>query len=103
MPMRSLTITLQVLALSFALAGMGGQPAAAQTLKAIKDRGTLACGVSEGIAGFSAPAQNGSWTGFDVDFCRALAAAIFDDAGKVKFVPLSADDRFNKLRSAEVD
>jgi len=105
MPMRSrsLTITLQIVALSLALGGLGGEPAAAQTLKAIKDRGSLVCGVSEGIAGFSAPAQNGNWAGFDVDFCRALAAAIFDDAGKVKFVPLSADDRFNKLRSKEVD
>src|SRR5262249_14742130 len=103
MRLRSLTITLQILAFSLALGGLGGEPASAQTLKAIQDRGTLVCGVSEGIAGFSAPTQNGNWAGFDVDFCRALAAAIFDDPAKVRFVPLSADDRFRKLGANEVD
>jgi general L-amino acid transport system substrate-binding protein len=105
MPMRlpALTTTLVILTLAAAVGGAASGPAAAQTLKAVQDRGTLVCGVSEGIAGFSAPTQNGSWAGFDVDFCRALAAAIFDDAGKVRFVPLSADDRFRKLGADEVD
>src|SRR5499427_10186958 len=103
MRLRSLTITLQILAFSLALGGLGGEPVAAQTLKAIKDRGSLVCGVSEGIAGFSAPAQNGNWAGFDVDFCRALAAAIFNDAGKVKFVPLDAAARFDALQSNAID
>jgi general L-amino acid transport system substrate-binding protein len=75
----------------------------AQTLKAVKDRGVLDCGVSQGIAGFSAPGANSAWTGFDVDFCRALAAAIFNDAGKVKFVPLDAAVRFDALQSNAID
>lgn len=77
--------------------------AQAQTLKAVKDRGALVCGVSQGIAGFSAQAQNAEWSGFDVDFCRALAAAIFNDAGKVKYVALSAGDRFRALQSGDID
>lgn len=79
------------------------QSAAAQTLKAVKDRGTLACGVSEGLAGFSAKDEKGGWTGFDVDFCRAVAAAIFDDPSKVRFVPLNADKRFAALQAGEID
>jgi general L-amino acid transport system substrate-binding protein len=73
------------------------------TLKAVKDRGALACGVSQGIVGFSAQTQSSEWEGFDVDFCRALAAAIFNDRNKIKFVPLSANDRFRALRSGEID
>jgi general L-amino acid transport system substrate-binding protein len=78
-------------------------PASAQTLRAVKDRGVLACGVSQGIPGFSAPSANGDWSGFDVDFCRAVAAAIFNDAGKVRFVPLSTNDRFRALKSGDID
>ncbi len=79
------------------------EPASAQTLKAVKARGQLVCGVSEGIAGFSAKSPTGEWRGFDVDFCRALAAAVFDDPSKVKFVPLSADKRFAALQKNEID
>ena len=64
-------------------------PPEAQTLKTVQDRGTLICGVSQGIAGFSIKDENGSWSGFDVDFCRAVAAAIFNDPSKVQYVPLS--------------
>lgn len=85
------------------LLGIVAAGASAQTLKAIKDRGSLVCGVSQGIAGFSAPQANGDWAGLDVDFCRALAAAIFNDAREVKFVPLSASERFDALRSGAVD
>ena len=80
-----------------------GIPAAAQTLQAVRDRGHLICGVSQGLAGFSIRDENGAWTGFDVDLCRAVAAAIFDDPGKVKFVPLDAATRFNALKSGEID
>lgn len=73
------------------------------TLQNVKDRGTLSCGVSQGLPGFSAPDDKGNWTGFDVDICRAIAAAIFNDATKVKFVPLSAKDRFTALQSGEID
>src|SRR6266576_2508343 len=77
--------------------------ASAQTLKAVKDRGALICGVSQGLPGFSSPDDKGNWTGLDVDFCRAVAAAIFNDPSKVKFSPLSAKDRFAALQSGEVD
>jgi general L-amino acid transport system substrate-binding protein len=78
-------------------------PAHAQTLKAVKDKGQVVCGVSEGLPGFSAPDAQRRWKGFDVDFCRALAAAIFNDADKVGFVPLSADDRFPALTQKRID
>lgn len=77
--------------------------AGAQTLDAVKARGTLVCGVSEGLPGFSAKDDKGTWKGFDVDFCRALAAAIFDDPGKVRYVPLDADRRFAALQAGEID
>lgn len=80
------------------------QRAAAQaTLQKVKDRGELVCGVNTGIAGFSAPDDKGNWSGLDVDFCRAIAAAIFKNAGKVKYVPLTAKERFTALQSGEVD
>ena len=84
---------------------LGGlAPANAQaTLKAVKDRGVLSCGVSQGLPGFSAPDDTGKWSGLDVDFCRALAAVILNDPLKVKFVPLSAKDRFTALQSGEID
>jgi general L-amino acid transport system substrate-binding protein len=76
---------------------------AAQTLNAVKNRGLLVCGVSEGLPGFSASDSMGNWAGFDVDFCRAVAAAIFDDAGKVRFVPLNTGERFAALHSGQID
>ncbi len=89
--------------LIFAFLATLGPTANAQTLKTIKDRGVLFCGVSQGIAGFSVRSPQGEWTGFDVDYCRALAAAIFSDVSKVKFVPLSTTDRFRALQSSEID
>ena len=79
------------------------QVATAQTLKTVTDRGMLSCGVSQGLPGFSLPDDKGNWTGLDVDICRAIAAAIFNDSAKVKFVPLSAKDRFTALQSSEID
>ena len=79
-------------------------PANAQaTLKAVQERGVLSCGVSQGLPGFSAPDDTGKWSGLDVDFCRALAAVTLNDPLKVKFVPLSAKDRFTALQSGEID
>nr|WP_209894470.1 amino acid ABC transporter substrate-binding protein [Rhizobium leguminosarum] len=80
-----------------------GALAAGPTLQKIKERGELACGVSQGIGGFSMPDSSGKWTGLDVDFCRAIAAAVFNDASKVQFVALSAKDRFTALQSGSVD
>jgi len=92
------------LVLSLAVAaGFSIQAASAQTLKAIKDRGAVSCGVTQGLAGFSLPDDKGNWIGLDVDICRAIAAAVFNDPSKVKFVPLSAKDRFTALQSGEVD
>jgi len=83
--------------------GAWADAASAQTFKTVTDRGSLICGVSQGLPGFSLPDDKGNWTGLDVDFCRAIAAAIFNDPGKVKFSPLSAKDRFEALRSREID
>jgi general L-amino acid transport system substrate-binding protein len=73
------------------------------TLAAVKARGSLVCGVNEGLPGFSNVDERGIWTGFDVDFCRAIAAAVFGDPKKVKLVPLSADARFQALRDGKID
>ncbi len=73
------------------------------TLGAVKAKGFIQCGVSQGLPGFSNPDDQGNWSGLDVDFCRAMAAAVFADASKVKFTPLSAKARFEALRSGEVD
>lgn len=78
-------------------------PAAASTLATVKQRGVLHCGVSEGLNGFSAKDAQGVWSGFDVDFCRALAAAVLGDPQKVSFTPLSASERFDALKAAKVD
>jgi general L-amino acid transport system substrate-binding protein len=91
-----------VLGVAFVLS-CAAAPASAQTLKAVKDRGSLNCGVSQGLSGFSNPDDKGNWTGLDVEFCRAIAAAIFNDATKVKFVPLSSANRFTALQSGAID
>jgi general L-amino acid transport system substrate-binding protein len=92
--------------ITFALAslvGFMGSGAEAQTLKLIQQRGVLNCGANGNLAGFGLPDAQGNWTGFDVDYCRAIAAAIFNDPTKVKFIPLTAKDRFTALQSGEVD
>ena len=92
--------------------GAFATPAAAQqapaapsgaTLDAIKSRGSLVCGVNTGLAGFAQPDSQGVWRGFDVDYCKAVAAAIFGDASKVRYVPTTAQNRFTALQSGEVD
>jgi general L-amino acid transport system substrate-binding protein len=92
-----------LLSLATAVAIVFAQTASAQTLKSVKDRGILNCGANGTLAGFGLPDAQGKWAGLDVDVCRAIAAAIFNDASKVKFVPLSAKDRFTALQSGEVD
>jgi general L-amino acid transport system substrate-binding protein len=77
--------------------------AGAATLDDVKAKGFVQCGVNVGLAGFSSPDDKGEWTGLDVDFCRAVAAAVFGDGTKVKFTPLSAKERFTALQSGEVD
>ena len=87
-----------------AVLGMAALPAqAGKTVDAIKARGQLICGVNTGLAGFSAADSQGNWTGLDVDVCKAIAAAMLGDAGKVKYVPLNAQQRFTALQSGEID
>jgi len=74
-----------------------------QTLRTVKARDALVCGVGTGLAGFSLPTDKGIWTGLDVDYCRAIATAILGDPGKVKFMPLTAKQRFVALQSGEID
>ena len=82
---------------------MAAASASAATLDDVKAKGHVQCGVSQGLAGFSNPDDKGNWTGLDVDVCRGMAAAIFGDASKVKYTPLSAKERFTALQSGEVD
>ncbi|WP_395941974.1 transporter substrate-binding domain-containing protein, partial [Brevundimonas aurantiaca] len=73
------------------------------TLAAVKRRGRLNCGVHQGLVGFAHTDNRGQWRGFDADFCRAMAAAILGDAEAVRFVPLSASDRFAALNEGRID
>jgi general L-amino acid transport system substrate-binding protein len=98
--MRFRIIALAVIALAVQL-----QPACAQSsrLEVVKSRGILRCGVNPNFAGFSLPDNAGQWRGFDVDMCRAVAAAVLGDAGKTFFIPLSAKDRFTALQTGDID
>ncbi len=78
------------------------QGSKSKTLDAVKKRGVLSCGVNTGLAGFSMPVK-GKWAGLDVDLCRAVSAAIFNDPNKIKFIPLNAKDRFTALQTGEID
>jgi general L-amino acid transport system substrate-binding protein len=82
---------------------VAGTAQAGPTMDAVKKNGVVTCGVSTGLAGFSLADAQGKYTGLDVDYCRQLAAAVLGDANKVKFVPLSAQQRFTALQSGEVD
>jgi general L-amino acid transport system substrate-binding protein len=94
----------RVLCALFAAAGVAVSTVAqAALLDNIKSKGFIQCGVSQGLPGFSSPDDKGNWTGLDVDFCRAMAAAIFDDPAKLRFTPLTAKDRFTALQSGEID
>ena len=94
----------QLLKLSAAsLLVVGALGVQASTLSDVQAKGHLSCGVSKGLAGFSSADSSGTWTGIDVDVCRAVAAATLGDATKVKFVPLTAKERFTALQSGEID
>src|SRR5262249_9658153 len=72
-------------------------------LDAVKAKGFVQCGVNTGLAGFAQPDSKGVWRGIDVDLCRAVAAAVFGDAAKVRYTPLTSQQRFTALQSGEVD
>ncbi|MFK7993519.1 MAG: amino acid ABC transporter substrate-binding protein [Granulosicoccus sp.] len=93
----------KTMAVSAILAATAGLAHADETLNAVKDKGFVQCGVSQGLPGFSNPDDQGNWTGLDVEYCRAMAAAIFNDPQAVKFTPLSAKVRFTALTSGEID
>lgn len=95
--------TLLSLALGTAVSLAGISAASAGTLDDVKSKGFIQCGVSQGLIGFSNPDDKNNWTGLDVDFCRAVAGAVFGDGQKVKFTPLSAKERFTALQSGEID
>ncbi|WP_448188497.1 amino acid ABC transporter substrate-binding protein [Azospirillum sp. sgz301742] len=98
--MKAGTIAAAAAAFTFAVAG-GAQAGA--TLDGIKGKGFVQCGVNVGLPGFANPDSAGNWTGLDVDYCRAVAVALFNDPQKVKFTPLSAQQRFPAIQSGEVD
>ncbi len=79
------------------------KPQTSKVLNAVRKRGYLACGVNPGLPGFAYPDVRGTWRGFDVDICRAVAAAVLGDASKVHFIPISSGDRFSALQKGEID
>jgi general L-amino acid transport system substrate-binding protein len=85
------------------IAAWGTNAFAATTLEKVKARGTLLCGVNPGLMGFALKGADGKWEGFDVDYCKAVAAAVLGDANKVEFVAATTNDRFDKLKSGAVD
>jgi general L-amino acid transport system substrate-binding protein len=101
--------TLKTLMAAAAAVALGCVPALAQntapgtTLQKIRERGYILCGASQGVPGFSQPDDKGVWRGFDTDFCRALAAAIFDDPDKARYLPLASKDRLISLQSGNID
>ncbi len=99
----SLKQTFVPLVLALAGTALSLPAQAGKTLDAVKARGQVSCGVNTSAPGFSAADSQGKWTGLDVDFCRAVAAAVLGDANKVKFVPLNSQQRFASLQSGEID
>lgn len=98
--MKALAIT----ATAVSVLGLSATAAiAGPTFDAVRERGEIICGVHTGLAGFSAPDEQGNWSGLDVDMCRAVSAAVFGDPSKVRYVPLSAQQRLTALQSGEID
>src|SRR6202045_2893668 len=99
----TIKLWVQVLAAAGVVVAWAGSAQAGPTLDKVKQAGQISCGVPTGIAGFAAPDSQGRWAGFDVDVCKALSAAIFGSVDKVRYVPLTAQQRFTALQSGEVD
>lgn len=97
--MKKLTSTM----LLSSLLALSANTVSADTLDSVKEKGHVQCGVSTGLPGFSNADASGNWQGLDVDVCRAVAAAVLGDAGKVKYTPLTAKERFTALQSGEID
>jgi len=90
-------------AVLLAAGAFGPAAQAGATFDAVKQRGFVQCSGSEGATGFSMPDSKGAWQGLDIDLCRAIAATMFNDASKVRFIPLSNQQRFTALQAGEVD
>lgn len=101
--MKFLKNIVAIAALTGLMASVATGVAQASTLADVKAKGFIQCGVNTGRPGFSVPDDAGNWTGFDVDACRAVSAAVFGDADKVKYTPLTAKERFTALSSGEID
>lgn len=97
------TLKLTTAAIAASAALLATPAIAGKDLDAIKARGTLVCGVNQGLPGFSAADSQGRWSGLDVDLCRAVAATVLNDASKVRYVPLTSQQRFTALQAGEVD
>lgn len=95
--MKSVLLVFMIIAVTAAI------PTNALTLADVRERGHVRCGVSPGVAGFSSPDDRGTWSGFDIDFCRAVAAAVIGDGNAVRYTPLSNTERFTAVQSGEVD
>ncbi len=93
----------KVLALSTFIGLFAGAPAFASTLESVQAEGVVKCGVNASLPGFGVQDEAGNWSGFDIDYCRAIAAAVFGDPAKVEFVPTTASDRFRQLQSGAID
>ena len=94
---------LKTASLGIASLALAASVSSADTLDSIKKNGVVQCGVSTGISGFSSTDSNGKWVGLDVDMCKAVASAVFGDASKVKYVPLTAKERLTALQNGEID
>ncbi len=90
-------------AIGAAVFALGASAASATTLEDVKAKGFVQCGVNTGLLGFAQPDASGNWAGFDVDFCKAVASAVFGDPTKVKYTPTNAKERFTALQSGEID
>ncbi|MCW5699515.1 MAG: transporter substrate-binding domain-containing protein, partial [Rhodospirillales bacterium] len=99
--MKKFIVTAAAIAIASSVSATDVQAGA--TFDAVKARGEVICGVHTGLPGFGAPDDKGVWRGIDVDFCRVVAAAALGDANKVKYVPLTAQQRFTALQAGEVD
>jgi general L-amino acid transport system substrate-binding protein len=100
---KSLLTVALVAGLGFSASAAYAQTAASATLDAVKAKGYVQCGVTGGVPGFSAPDANNNWTGLEVDYCRALSAAIFNNADAVRYTPLTSQERFTALSAGEID
>jgi general L-amino acid transport system substrate-binding protein len=101
--MRRVTVILLGLALVASACGDDDDDAGASLLETVRDRGSVLCGVNDVLPGFGIVDDAGSFSGFDIDFCRAVAAAVLGDANAVTYVPLTAGERFTALQSGEID